>query len=144
VTDFWITTALLAFGIGGGAAEPAQLPNNVEGMVHLGYPVYFVTIIGFSKILGAVALPTPGLPRLRDGSNGAQAGHFLPLTGAAASHLLSGNGFCPVAVTLGLASFTVVPGALRPQNRTVGVLLPPPEKSCIVKGAGVEHNQAVP
>jgi hypothetical protein len=76
VTGLWITTAIIVFGIGsGGAAEP----------VHLGHPVSFVTIIfviiaGFSSVLGAVALPAPGSPRLRDGGNG--PGHLHPRTGA--------------------------------------------------------------
>jgi hypothetical protein len=55
VTGFWITAVLLAFGVGGGgAAELAHLRNN-GGLVHLGYPVYFVSLIGSSKVLGAVA-----------------------------------------------------------------------------------------
>jgi len=66
VAGLWIATALLVFGIGsGGATELAHLGNNGEGIVHLGYPVYFVTIIGFSKVLGAVALPAPGFPTAR-------------------------------------------------------------------------------
>jgi hypothetical protein len=55
VTGFWITTVLLAFGVGSdGAAEFAHLGNN-GGLVHLGCPVSFVTLIGFSKVPGAVA-----------------------------------------------------------------------------------------
>jgi len=33
--------------------------RNVEGMVHLGYPLYFITIIGFWKVLGAIAWLAP-------------------------------------------------------------------------------------
>ena len=35
----------------GGAAELARLQGNVEGLVRLGYPAYFVTIIGFGRYL---------------------------------------------------------------------------------------------
>ena len=84
---YWITTAILVFAIlSGGVAELAHLRNNVEGIVHvLGYPLYFMTIPGFWKVLGAIALLAPRLPRLkewrmpasssiqRDGDNGLYA-----------------------------------------------------------------------
>ena len=51
---YWTTTAMLAFALlSGGAAELARRADNVEGMLHLGYPLYFITIIGFWKCLGA-------------------------------------------------------------------------------------------
>ena len=59
-----------------------HLRNNVEGIVHLGYPLYFITIIGFWKVLGAITLLAPGFPRLKEW---AYAGIFFDLTGAAAS-----------------------------------------------------------
>ena len=58
--SYWVITAMVAFFIGsGGAAELARVPGNVEGLVHLGYPVYFATIIGFWKVLGAIAYWRP-------------------------------------------------------------------------------------
>jgi hypothetical protein len=56
--------------------------------VHLGYPLYFVTILGFWKVLGAMALLAPRFPRLKEW---AYAGTFFEMTGAAASHAMSGN-----------------------------------------------------
>ena len=38
----------------------------MEGIVHLGYPLYFITIIGFWKVLGAITLLAPGFPRLKE------------------------------------------------------------------------------
>ena len=65
--SYWVITAMVAFFIGsGGAAELARVPGNVEGLAHLGYPVYFATIIGFWKLLGAIAIVAPGFPRLKE------------------------------------------------------------------------------
>ena len=45
---YWVTTAMLAFGLlSGGAAQLAHQRETVTGIVHLGYPVYFITMIGF-------------------------------------------------------------------------------------------------
>jgi hypothetical protein len=110
------------FTIGsGGGAELARLRNNVEGIVHLGYPLYFITIIGFWKVLGAIALLVPGFPRLKEW---AYAGTFFNMTGAAASHAVCGDATWHVVVTLAFAVLVVVSRALRPQRRTLGVFSP--------------------
>jgi len=60
---YWVTTAFLVFVLlSGGAAELARWRENVEGLAHLGYPLYFVTIIGLWKALGAIALLVPRFP----------------------------------------------------------------------------------
>ncbi len=86
---YWVTTAFLAFVLlSGGAAELARRRENVEGLVHLGYPLYFVTIIGVWKVLGAIALLVPRFPRLKEW---AYAGIFFNITGAAVSHAVCGD-----------------------------------------------------
>jgi len=35
-------------------------------LAHLGYPVYFATIMGFWKLLGAIAIVVPGIPRVKE------------------------------------------------------------------------------
>jgi uncharacterized membrane protein YphA (DoxX/SURF4 family) len=123
--SYWVITAMVAFFIGsGGAAELARVPGNVEGLAHLGYPVYFATIIGFWKVLGAIAIVAPGFPRLKEW---AYAGIFFDLTGAAASCAAVGGygayGFHVIA-PLVLTGLTVASWALRPESRTIGVLMP--------------------
>jgi len=119
---YWATTALVAFAVlSGGAAELARRPDNVEGLVHLGYPVYFATIIGFWKVLGGMTVLVPGFPRLKEW---AYAGIFFNMTGAAASHAVSGDAAWHVVVTGSLAVLAVASWALRPQGRTLGVLFP--------------------
>jgi uncharacterized membrane protein YphA (DoxX/SURF4 family) len=64
---YWATTMMLVFGVlSGGVAELVCWRGNVEDIVHLGYPVYFVTIIGFWKALGSIALLAPSFPRLKE------------------------------------------------------------------------------
>lgn len=53
-------------------------------VTHLGYPLYFLRIIGFWKVLGGIVLLVPNCPRLKEW---AYAGIFFELSGAAASWL---------------------------------------------------------
>ena len=121
-TGYWTATALVAFVLlSGGAAQLARMPQNVEGMVHLGYPVYLLGILGFWKVLGGVALLAPRFPRLKEW---AYAGAFFDLSGAAASHLFAGDPLARVAWPALFALVTLASWALRPQSRTLGVLFP--------------------
>ena len=81
---YWTTTGLVAFFIGGGGvAQMAQFHANPHGVVPvLGYPMYFFAILGFWKVLGAIAILVPRFPRLKEW---AYAGIFFDLTGAVAS-----------------------------------------------------------
>jgi hypothetical protein len=113
--SYWVVTAMLAFFIGsGGAAELAHVPGNVQGLVQLGYPVYFATIIGFWKVLGAVAILVPRFPRLKEW---AYAGIFFNMTGAAATGLFTQSASWHVIVDLVLTAFTIASWALRPPSR---------------------------
>jgi hypothetical protein len=123
---YWITTILVAFFIGsGGGAQIAQYLGNPHGVVPLlGYPMYFFGILGFWKVLGAIAILVPRYPRLKEW---AYAGIFFDLTGAAASCAAVGGygayGFHVIA-PLVLTGLTVASWALRPQSRTIGILMP--------------------
>jgi len=113
--SYWMITGIVAFFIGsGGAAELARLPGNVEGLVRLGYPAYFVTIIGFWKVLGASAILVPAFPRLKEW---AYAGIFFNMTGAAATGVFVGSAAWHVIVDLVLTALTIASWALRPANR---------------------------
>jgi uncharacterized membrane protein YphA (DoxX/SURF4 family) len=123
---YWTTTILIAFFIGsGGVAQIAQYLGNPHGIVPvLGYPMYFFAILGFWKVLGAIAILVPRFPRLKEW---AYAGIFFDLTGAAASCAAVG-GYGPYAfhvlAPLILAVLAVASWALRPQSRTIGILIP--------------------
>jgi uncharacterized membrane protein YphA (DoxX/SURF4 family) len=121
---YWLTTGIVAFGLlPGGLADLMHPPGVVTGMKLLGYPVYFMTILGFWKVLGGLVLLAPRLPRLKEW---AYAGAFFDFTGAAASHAACGDygryGF-HVVITLAFAVFTLASSALRPQSRRLGDVL---------------------
>jgi uncharacterized membrane protein YphA (DoxX/SURF4 family) len=115
---YWVVTGMLAFFIGsGGAAELMPVRGNIEGLVQLGYPPYFATIIGFWKVLGAIAILVPRFPRLKEW---AYAGIFFNMTGAAATGVFTHSGAWHVAVDLVLTALTVASWALRPPTRRLG------------------------
>jgi len=122
---YWTFTILVALPIGsGGIAQVARLKENVEGFVHvLGYPLYFMTILGIWKILGAIAILVPRFPRLKEW---AYAGIFFDLTGAAATWAaVGGSGeTLHIVAPLIVTGFTMASWALRPPSRTIGVLFP--------------------
>ena len=117
---YWATTAFLVFNIlSGGLAELAQRSDNVDGMRLLGYPIYFMLILGVWKVLGSIALLVPRFPRLKEW---AYAGIIFNMTGAAISHAVSGDAAWHVVYTSFVAVLAIVSWALRPQSRTLGVL----------------------
>lgn len=122
---YWIITIVLAFCIlSGGAAEALHFEANVDGIVvRLGYPLYFLTLIGIWKVLGAIVVLVPRLPRLKEW---AYAGIFFNVTGAAFSHAAVGDyGVYAfhVLINLFFAALVIASWALRPPSRMVGEVL---------------------
>ena len=122
---YWITTILVALPIGsGGVVQLAFLGDSTPGTVLLGYPLYFFHILGFWKVLGAIAILVPRFPRLKEW---AYAGIIFDLTGAAASNAaVGGYGvyFFHILAPLLLAGLTLASWALRPESRVIGILFP--------------------
>jgi len=119
-------TGLVAFFIGGGGASQVwQYASNPHGVVPLlKYPMYFFAILGFWKVMGAIAILAPRFPRLKEW---AYAGIFFDLTGAAAScAAVGGYGAYAfhVVASLIITGFTIASWALRPESRRIGVLIP--------------------
>lgn len=89
----------------------------MEGMTHLGYPAYFVSILSVWKTLGGVAVLAPRLPRLKEW---AYAGMFFDLSGAAASHASVGDPAGKIATPLVILGIVAASWALRPESRKLG------------------------
>ncbi|WP_245681413.1 DoxX family protein [Arcticibacter eurypsychrophilus] len=83
---YWVLTGFLAFGmLAQGFTQTLHLKSFVDLIVvQLGYPSYFLTIIGIWKILGAIAILIPGFALLKEW---AYAGFFFVMSGALFSHL---------------------------------------------------------
>lgn len=112
---YWVTTVLLAVGyLIGGFADLVQLEGFVEQTAKLGYPLLFFRILGFWKLVGAVVILLPGLPRAKEW---AYAGFVINLTAASVTHVSIGDPpeeSIPSAVLL---VFAVASWALRPESR---------------------------
>ena len=113
---YWVTTALLVFELVlGGAWDVLRVPHVRVVMERLGYPAYFVVILGVWKLLGAVALVIPRYPRLKEW---AYAGVIFNLTGALASHVASGDiEVGPMAYLVVMTGVTAASWSLRPPSR---------------------------
>ena len=86
---YWIATGLLAIGmLQSGIFAVLRTKQWVDLVTALGYPPYFLTILGVWKILGVIAIL---IPRFKLVKEWAYAGFFFVMTGALASHLASGD-----------------------------------------------------
>jgi uncharacterized membrane protein YphA (DoxX/SURF4 family) len=113
---YWATTTLVAAEMGlGGVWDVLRTPQ-VRGVIErLGYPTYFLVILGVWKLLGAVALLAPRAPRLKEW---AYAGAVFNYTGAVASNLAAGEADAGTLVLLiALTGLTAASWALRPPAR---------------------------
>jgi len=114
---YWVTTALTAFVfLSGGAADAARPSFVMEGMTQLGYPAYFVVILGVWKLLGGLAVLAPRFPRLKEW---AYAGMLFDLTGASASHAACGDPVGKVVTPLVILGIVMASWVLRPESRTL-------------------------
>lgn len=121
---YWIATLWLALGMLATGilqllkvqAEGALAPPGVYGITHLGYPVYFLTILGVWKILGVVALFIPKFPLLKEW---AYAGFFFIMSGAIFSHITVGDPMNEIFPSLLLLTLTVVSWYFRPADKKI-------------------------
>ena len=119
---YWIATIWLALGMVATGiqqllhlqVEGALAPPGVYGITQLGYPVYFLTIIGVWKILGVVALFVPRFPLVKEW---AYAGFFFLLTGAVFSHIATHHSAAEFFPSLLLLVMTVLSWYFRPADR---------------------------
>ena len=118
---YWIATIWLSLGmLSTGAVQLLKIkgdgPGSVDSMTHLGYPEYFVTILGICKILGVVALLIPKFPLLKEW---AYAGFFFMMSGAIFTHIAAGNSMSEIFPSLLLLILIVVSWYFRPSDRKI-------------------------
>ena len=114
---YWVITVLLSFCIFmGGMAQALQLKGVIEGFKPLGYPIYFISLIGVWKVLGVIAILMPKFKLLKEW---AYAGIFFTMTGAVISHIASNDIKAQIIAPIVLAIFTVLSWYLRPSDRKI-------------------------
>lgn len=115
---YWISTIWLALGMLSSAiVQIFKVPaEGVAGITRLGYPIYFLTILGVWKILGVVALLVPKFPLLKEW---AYAGFFFAMSGALFSHIAVGDSMNEIFPSVLLLTLTVVSWYFRPEHRKI-------------------------
>ena len=112
---YWICTVLIAFFfLSGGVVDLLRPPQALEGMTQLGYPAYFMIILGAWKVLGGAVILLPGLRLVKEW---AYAGIIFDLTGASASHIAVHDNLQHILTPLILAALVAASWALRPDSR---------------------------
>lgn len=120
---YWIATLWLALGMvatGIGQLMHIEVGQGAAEMIrHLGYPMYFLDIIGIWKILGAIAVLAPRFPLLKEW---AYAGFFFTMTGALISHLAVGDPIVEILPSLLLIVLTILSWYFRPESRRLALV----------------------
>lgn len=114
---YWVATVWLSLGMVSTAiVQLMKMKEEVDMMARLGYPLYFLTIIGVWKIFGTAAVLVPGLPVVKEW---AYAGFFFVSSGAIWSHVAMGDAITDILPPLLLLVLTVVSWYFRPAERKV-------------------------
>ena len=114
---YWISTIWLALGmLSSGIVQLLQAEAEIAFIIRLGYPRYFLTLLGIWKIAGVIVLLVPKLPLLKEW---AYAGFFFAMSGAIFSHIASGSQVNEIFPSLLLLLLTLVSWYFRPLERKI-------------------------
>lgn len=114
---YWFFTLWLALGmLSTGIVQLIEMEEEIDFIIELGYPIYFLTILGVWKILGVVSVLIPGFPLLKEW---AYAGFFFAMSGAVLSHLAMADPVNEIFPSLLLLILTVVSWYFRPADRKI-------------------------
>jgi len=119
---YWVLTLIVAWEmLAGSMWDLLQIEVVRSVFAELHYPLYLLYIIGVWKLPCALALLAPRFGRLKEW---AYAGAFFNYTGAAASHVLSGQGASHWVGPVVFAAVTLGSWALRPPSRRLAAAAP--------------------
>ena len=93
-----------------------QMEEEKQKMDELGYPMYFLPIIGIYKLLGVIAILSPKLPLVKEW---AYAGFFFLMSGAIFTHLAVRDNIAEYFGPALLLALTIISWYFRPNNRKV-------------------------
>jgi uncharacterized membrane protein YphA (DoxX/SURF4 family) len=111
---YWVSTGMLAaLSLFAAFSYLSGSPQAVQGFAHVGYPQQLRIILGIAKLLGAITLVVPGLPKLKEW---AYAGFTFAWVSAVVAHYLAKDGpkaFMPLILLL----FLLISYMTRPASR---------------------------
>lgn len=112
---YWLATGIVAllFAIPG-TALLIGVPHFTVEMARLGYPSYFLVLFGLFKIIGALTILAPGLPRIKEW---AYAGMMFDAAFAAWSRGALGDPLPQIILPLVIGAVVLTSWALRPATR---------------------------
>lgn len=114
---YWVFNIWASFGVLSTAIfQLSKMQAEVDTFTHLGYPLYFLTIIGVWKMLAVAAMLAPGFPLLKEW---AYAGLFFTMSGAFISHLVMGDPFKATFPPIFLLILIALSWYLRPPARRI-------------------------
>ncbi len=106
---YWTFTGIIcALMLFSAISSLTNNPQGAEVFKHLGYPIYFGILLAIAKILGVIALLTPGFPKLKEW---AYAGFAYDMIFAAYSFISVGEAISNwvfVIVMLGILALSYV------------------------------------
>lgn len=114
---YWIATCWLSLGmVSTGLVQLLHVEDEVANITRLGYPSYFLTILGIWKLLGVVAVLVPRYPIVKEW---AYAGFFFAMSGALFSRIVVGDGIGEIFPPVLLLVLTILSWYFRPEGRRV-------------------------
>ncbi len=117
---YWIATLWLALGMTAtGIVQLLKMTDEAEMITRLGYPLYFLTLLGVWKLLGVIAILIPKFSLLKEW---AYAGFFFVMTGAVFSHFAVGDAAKDYFGPILLIILTIVSWYFRPAERKTSVI----------------------
>ncbi len=103
---YWIATLLFVMPQGWSAVQYlTEAPRMTQTITDLGYPEYFMAILGVAKLLGIAAIVTGLSPTLKEW---AYAGFTFEVCGAFASHMSAGDSLAVALVPIGFLAVQLI------------------------------------
>lgn len=114
---YWIATLWLALGmLSTGIVQLLHVKADTAFIIDMGYPVFFLTILGIWKILGVISVLIPKFPLVKEWT---YAGFFFIMSGAIFSHIAVGNPIDKIWPAVLLLVLTLISWYFRPASRKI-------------------------
>ena len=99
---YWVTTSIISLMMTYSAFAYLTKPEMAQAFKHLGFPDYFRIELAIAKVIAAILLLVPVLPKIKEW---AYAGLFIAFISAFIAHSASGD---PVAMRVAPLIFLVI------------------------------------